>query len=155
MSAVSAPSAPISRDDLRTFQLVVQHVPNMVVIADAERRIQWVNDAYTSITGWTLDEVRGRRPAAFLHGPGTDPEVVARVREALERGEPVAGVEVLNYTKDGRCSAGAPSSTPRAVPCAPAASRRTSPSPSATSSSSATSRRWNSSAAPRRSSSPT
>ncbi|TVQ51876.1 MAG: PAS domain S-box protein, partial [Phycisphaerales bacterium] len=51
--------------------------------------------------GYELDEVVGRKPGSILQGPGTDPETVRHMREAIARGE-AFDVEVLNYAKDGR-----------------------------------------------------
>ena len=89
-------------DDLRKFQLVVEHTSNMVVVTNAAGEVEWVNQAYTDVTGWTLDEVRGRKPGSYLQGPRTDRRVAARLRELLARGEPVCDIELVNYTKQGR-----------------------------------------------------
>jgi len=60
-----------------------------------------VSPAYTRISGYSAEEVIGRRPGEFLHGRDTDPDTRARIRAALEREEPVRE-EILNYRKDGR-----------------------------------------------------
>ena len=73
-----------------------------VVIADAEGRIEWVNASFTRLTGYCLDEIRGRRPGALLQGPDTDAQTVRFMRERLAHGEGFSGVEILNYRKDGR-----------------------------------------------------
>ncbi len=80
--------------------LVAQNSPNGVVIADPDGRIEWLNDAFTTMTGYALAEVKGRKPGHFLQGPLTDPAAVASLREACARGE-ARRVEILNYTKRG------------------------------------------------------
>lgn len=90
-----------SVEHLRRLELVMQHTTNMVVVTNREREIEWVNPAYTRITGWTLDEVRGRNPRSFLHGPRTSLTASSRLGALLRRGEPVQGFEMLNYTKSG------------------------------------------------------
>jgi PAS domain S-box-containing protein len=80
--------------------LVAQHTTNGVVITDAEGRIEWVNAAFKRVTGFSLEEVRGRKPGHVLQGAGTDAATVQRLREAEARGEP-CNVEILNYTKQG------------------------------------------------------
>ncbi|MCH8179577.1 MAG: EAL domain-containing protein [Proteobacteria bacterium] len=87
---------------LHKYRLVVEHTSNMVVITDAQRRIEYVNPAYSRVTGWGLDEVIGRRPSQLLHGPQTDTEAVQRVRGWLDQGVPVVLAELLNYTKSGQ-----------------------------------------------------
>jgi diguanylate cyclase (GGDEF)-like protein/PAS domain S-box-containing protein len=86
---------------LQKYRLVVEHTSNMVVITDAQRRIEYVNPAYTRVTGWRLDEVLGRRPSELLHGPLTDQDTVRRLRSWLDQGQPVVFTELLNYTKAG------------------------------------------------------
>jgi PAS domain S-box-containing protein len=80
---------------------IARRTTNLVVVTDAERRIEWVNAAFERTTGWALAEVLGRNCGSFLHCPETDPETVARLRHALNRGEAVQA-EILNRTRDGR-----------------------------------------------------
>jgi diguanylate cyclase (GGDEF)-like protein/PAS domain S-box-containing protein len=61
--------------------------------------IVYVNPAFTRMTGYAAEDVVGRS-VCMLRGPGTDADVVARMRAALARGEPVREV-VLNYGKQG------------------------------------------------------
>ncbi len=89
-------------DELQRFRLIVEHSSNMVVITDAERRIEYVNPSYTRVTGWTLPEVRGLKPGRLLHGPLTDAESVRRMSRALSLGESIDGVELVNYRRDGQ-----------------------------------------------------
>ncbi|MEX0819678.1 MAG: response regulator [Pirellulaceae bacterium] len=88
----------------QTFEklaLVASHCQHGVVIADAETRIEWVNEAFEHLTGFTRQEVIGLRAGAFLHGPRTDPETLRLVRQGLQARESIA-VEIINYTKNGR-----------------------------------------------------
>jgi PAS domain S-box-containing protein len=67
---------------------------------DGEGRVTYVNDAFTRQTGYSLDEVKGRRPGDMLQGPDTDPETVAQMSKAIKDRMPFEG-EILNYHKDG------------------------------------------------------
>ncbi|WP_244936705.1 PAS domain-containing protein [Methylobacterium currus] len=62
--------------------------------------IVFTNDAFCQLTGYAAEEVLGRN-CRFLQGPDTDPREIARVRDAVVRGEPLR-VDLLNYRKDGR-----------------------------------------------------
>ncbi|WP_068303402.1 PAS domain S-box protein [Pararhodobacter sp. CCB-MM2] len=90
----------MNRLEIERLSKIVQSTTNMVVIADAERRVEWVNPAFEAQTGYTLADVKGRRPGDLLHGPETDPETVALMRRHLQAGEPVR-CEILNVTKAG------------------------------------------------------
>jgi PAS domain S-box-containing protein len=59
----------------------------------------WANPAFTRTTGYELDEIAGLN-CRFLQGDGTAPETRIRMRDAVERGEPVT-LTVLNYRRDG------------------------------------------------------
>jgi PAS domain S-box-containing protein len=80
---------------------VASRTGNPVVVTDIEGRIEWINETFTRLTGWELDEVVGRRPGDFLQGPHTDPEARARMARAIAAREPFE-CEVLNVTKTGR-----------------------------------------------------
>jgi PAS domain S-box-containing protein len=80
---------------------VASRTGNPVVITDLEGRIEWVNDTFVRLTGWTLDEIEGRRPGDFLQAPQTDPEARARMARAIAAREPF-DCEVLNVAKNGR-----------------------------------------------------
>ena len=80
---------------------VAKHTSNLVIITDAERRIEWVNEAFTRASGYTLGEARGRRPGELLQFEGTDPATVERIRAELGARRPVHA-EILNRSKSGR-----------------------------------------------------
>ena len=87
--------------EARRLALVVAHTGNGVVIADREWRVELVNEGFTRMSGYSLDEVRGRRPVDLLQGPQTDPATIARMQACHERLEGYRE-ELLNYRKDGR-----------------------------------------------------
>jgi diguanylate cyclase (GGDEF)-like protein/PAS domain S-box-containing protein len=89
-----------AEEKVKLLSTVAAESVNGIVITDAQRRIVFVNPAYERLTGYTLDELRGRRPGEVLQGPDTDRETKQRVREALDAEQPVmAGL--LNYHKNG------------------------------------------------------
>ena len=47
-----------------------------------------MNDAFTEVTGYSAEEVIGKTPR-ILQKDGTDREELARIREALEKGNPL------------------------------------------------------------------
>jgi len=61
--------------------------------------IVFANRAFRRLTGYSEDEIIGRN-CRFLQGPKTDPEPIARIREAIAN-EDVVVVELLNYRKNG------------------------------------------------------
>ncbi|ATC65580.1 hypothetical protein CMV30_17390 [Nibricoccus aquaticus] len=71
-----------------------------LVKTDAEGRIEWVNDAFTAMCGYSLDELKGRRPGAVLQGAETDSAAVGRIRDSMLAGR-ACRETLINYHKDG------------------------------------------------------
>lgn len=71
-----------------------------VILTDARRRIIWVNDDFTRITGYSLGEVTGKVPGAILQGPRSEPDAVQRIRKSLANEESFKD-EITNYRKNG------------------------------------------------------
>lgn len=86
--------------DIRKLSLVAENATNSVIICDKDARIEWVNQAFTRQTGYSLEEVLGKQPREFLHGPKTDLNVLAEINKAMAAEKPFSG-EILNYRKDG------------------------------------------------------
>ncbi|KAH6810443.1 phototropin 1 [Perilla frutescens var. frutescens] len=83
------------KDALSTFQ-------QTFVVADATKPdapIMYASAGFFKMTGYTSKEVIGRN-CRFMQGKDTDPEDVAKIREALEAGSSYCG-RLLNYKKDG------------------------------------------------------
>jgi len=79
---------------------IAQRANDAIVTTDLDGLTTWVNPAFTQITGFTSEEVLGRKPGDVLQGPDTDPVVRQRIAEALAAREPIR-TEILNYLKDG------------------------------------------------------
>ena len=86
--------------EVEKLSLVASQSTNGVVITDVKGRLEWINEGFTKVSGWTLDEVKGKKPGEFLQGPDTDEETVRIMRECVINKEGF-DVEVLNYNKDG------------------------------------------------------
>ena len=57
-------------------------IPNIaVIVTDAQKNILWVNDDFTEITGYSFQEVQGKKPGSLLQGPHTEVEAVKRIRK--------------------------------------------------------------------------
>ncbi len=90
-----------SEAESHKLALVADRTSNGVVITDAEGRVEWVNEGFTRITGYHLDDMRGRRPGQVLQGPRTDPATVAHMHSQITRGLGFE-VEIINYDRNGR-----------------------------------------------------
>lgn len=72
--------------ELRRLSRVASETTNGVLITDAAGCIEWINAGFTRLSGYALDDLRGRRPDEVLSGPESDPATMARTRDARARG---------------------------------------------------------------------
>jgi len=86
--------------ELRRLSLVADNTDNAVIITNKDGFTEYVNKGFVRMTGYTLDEIKGKKPGALLQGPDTDQAAVARIREQLASRTPFYE-EILNYNKDG------------------------------------------------------
>lgn len=100
-TAIDVSESMETEAELRTLALVAKTTDNPVVITDREGRIEWVNDGFTKVTEFRLDEVVGRKPGEILQRDDVSQETVEQVRAAIREQRPITA-EILNYSKSGR-----------------------------------------------------
>jgi PAS domain S-box-containing protein len=86
--------------ELSKLSLVADKTDSAVIITDHDQHITWVNDAFTRMTGYSLDEVTGLLPDKFLYGEQTDFGVVQSINKAYRSNKPFHG-EIEQYHKGG------------------------------------------------------
>ncbi|MBC3538238.1 PAS domain S-box protein [Rufibacter sediminis] len=91
---------PHSGIQLEKLALVASKSNNGVLIIDKAGIIEWVNDGFTRLHGYTLEEAIGQKPSCLLHHPKMNTAMYSPIEEKLSRGES-ATFEVLNRKKDG------------------------------------------------------
>lgn len=88
------------REKMEMLSLVADQANSGIIITDGDGKIEYINAGFEKLTGYSLEEARGRKPGPMLQGEGTDPETVREIREHLDRQEPFY-TEILNYHKNG------------------------------------------------------
>ena len=88
------------REMQRMLSLVANETDNAVIISDANGLIEYVNNGFYRLTGWQLEEVKGKKPGSFLQGEETDQRTVGVIRQKLKNREAFYD-EILNYKKNG------------------------------------------------------
>jgi PAS domain S-box-containing protein len=86
--------------ELKKLSLIATKNRNGVVISDMYGRMEWVNDAFSTITGYSKEEAIGKRPKDLLQREDADPLVVERLSDALKNKEEVE-VVIVNHHKSG------------------------------------------------------
>ena len=87
--------------ELTHLSFVASKVNNGVVISDDYNRVSWANDAFTQITGFTLEDIQGKPLGDLIRGPETDWSVIEEARKLISEKKSFT-VDILAYRKDKR-----------------------------------------------------
>lgn len=91
----------IRESEARRLAMIAARTENGVVVTDARGRVEWINEGFTKLTGYSLAEMAGKTPGSVLQGPDSDPDVTGYIREQLREGKGFQ-CELVNYSKAGR-----------------------------------------------------
>ncbi|GEM_PF-958752 len=87
--------------ELRKFYTAIEKNPNTIVFTNPAGTIQYVNEAFTTITGYTRDEAIGQNPRVLKSGLH-DKEFYKELWRTVSSGNLWEG-EFYNKKKDGTC----------------------------------------------------
>ncbi len=85
--------------EMRKLSRVVEQSPSSVIITDLTGAIEYVNPRFTEVSGYTLAEVRGKKPSLLKSGLVAD-AVYAELWQAIVAGRVWEG-ELVNRKKTG------------------------------------------------------
>ncbi|MFN7916387.1 MAG: PAS domain S-box protein [Vicinamibacterales bacterium] len=85
---------------LRLQSAALNSSPSGVIITDRDGTIQWVNPAFTTVTGYSLEEATGKKPGALLKSGTHDAAFYHDMWSTIVSGEIWTG-ELTNRRKDG------------------------------------------------------
>ena len=89
-----------SEREMAKLSKIASQTDNAVILTDLEGKTEWVNDAFTEISGYNLSEIINKTPGSFLQGELSDSETVSRMHEALKDKQSFEET-LINYTKSG------------------------------------------------------
>ncbi|MDP3312433.1 response regulator [Lutibacter sp.] len=89
----------IAVDELRKLSRAVEQSPASIMITDLNGNIEYVNPKYSTISGYSFNEVKGKNPNILKSG-NTKPEVYENLWNTILNGKEWSG-EFLNKKKDG------------------------------------------------------
>ena len=88
-----------ANEQLRKLSCAVEQSPSTVMIVNTEGQIEYVNPKFTDLTGYTLDEVKGKNPSILKSGE-TNSDEYADLWETISTGNEWHGV-FHNRKKNG------------------------------------------------------
>ncbi|RZL50545.1 MAG: PAS domain S-box protein [Pedobacter sp.] len=86
-------------NELTKLSFVASKVNNGVVINDAQNNVTWVNAAFEKITGFNLQDLKGKPLGDLISGPETDWSKIENARLLTQQKQSFT-VDILAYRKD-------------------------------------------------------
>ena len=86
--------------ELSELAQIAEMAHEAIIVTDTEERILWTNPAFPALTGFSEEEVIGKRPRDLLQGRDTDNETRSEIKRAVME-QRAFRTEIVNYRKDG------------------------------------------------------
>jgi PAS domain S-box-containing protein len=86
--------------ELKMLARIAERTSNAVVLTDAKGCVEWVNEGFEKMSGYSLADMIGRTPGSVLRVAADPDNAHRRMSEAQRRGESFRE-EVLNRSKSG------------------------------------------------------
>jgi two-component system CheB/CheR fusion protein len=85
---------------MEKFLFAIENIPNIIMITDPKGNIEYVNNKFLEITGYSKDEVINKNPSFIKHA-SQNPEDYENMWETINQGKNWKG-EFTNKTKSGQ-----------------------------------------------------
>ncbi len=88
------------QQDLQRMSVAINKSPVAIVITDPEFKISYINEAFTTITQFSLEESVGHNPSKLLRCSKNTPEAQKQIQDTILQGKTYKS-EILSRKKDG------------------------------------------------------
>lgn len=85
---------------LQQLSRIASQTDNVVIITDLDGITEWVNDSFASLTGYTADDIIGKKPGELLQGELSSADAINTMSQSIATHQSFH-VEIVNYHKDG------------------------------------------------------
>jgi len=94
-------SLRLKESEALRLALIARHTANAVGLSDTAGKVLWINEGFTRLFGFRVEDIQGKFAPFVVRGPKTDKRMLAAVARAAQGGKEFHG-ELLCYSKDGR-----------------------------------------------------
>ena len=88
------------QQEMTKLSRIASQTDNAVILTDVNGYVEWVNEAFTKTSGYSLAEIIGRKPGILLQGDLSDKGAVKRISQAIKEQQSFEET-LINYTKQG------------------------------------------------------
>jgi PAS domain S-box-containing protein len=85
---------------LQEMAVIAEKTTNAIMITNQNEEIEWVNEGYEKLTGFSFEEVVGKKPKVLVNSVSENSEAIKRMRESFAKKETFIS-ELVSYTKTG------------------------------------------------------
>ena len=85
---------------LQEMAVIAEKTTNAIMITNQNEEIEWVNEGYEKLTGFSFEEVVGKKPKVLVNSVNENSEAIKRMRESFAKKETFIS-ELVSYTKTG------------------------------------------------------
>jgi PAS domain S-box-containing protein len=86
---------------LQEMAVIAEKTTNAIMITNKDEEIEWVNEGYEKLTGYSANEVIGKKPNILTQQNDRNSETIKTMRESFAKGEIFSG-ELVSYTKSAQ-----------------------------------------------------
>lgn len=90
----------IAEEEIKKLSVIARETSNGILILDTSLKIQWVNESFERLTGYSREEAVNQRPDQLLRGPETNEATARYIDSRMEKTLPFA-CDIINYKKSG------------------------------------------------------
>jgi PAS domain S-box-containing protein len=87
-------------DEINLLSLIAKNTAKAVFICDLKQQITWVNAAFTSMTGYTIQDSIGKNPIELLQGKESDLKIVEYLKKQIKDFNPFTLNTVFHKKND-------------------------------------------------------
>lgn len=91
----------IDTDDLKKLAIIMGSSENPFIIMNRDYDVEWVNESFTSLTGYSLEDLNYTKPVSYVQCAENNFPIINRIRKKLEMHE-TRTEEITNYSKSGK-----------------------------------------------------
>ena len=97
---VQAEKLEITNEELEKLSIVARETDNSVVIADKNGNIEWVNEGFKRLFGYTFEEFKQLKGANIIDA-SSNPDIKSAIKKCIEKKESIV-YSTQNTTKSGK-----------------------------------------------------